>query len=131
MFWRSGGVPNLGEAMKTFPGMKFSYVFDPKFLARSTRLQIREKIREIFDASEGNLHRFVLAMADVEHGTPNENIAEMGGMLPGRFPSSCQTHPRLPHGARRQGRWFFIGEAEIVPGGPFPQRQDPRPIHYV
>ena len=68
---------DLRRAMETFPETKFSYIFDPKFLMRSTRHEIREKIREIFEAARGNLHRLVLAMADVEHGTPDENIAEM------------------------------------------------------
>ena len=72
-----GWGSDLRAAMEVFPETKFSYIFDPKFLMRSTRQEIREKIREIFDAARGNLPRLVLAMADVEHGTPDENIAEM------------------------------------------------------
>jgi hypothetical protein len=34
-------------------------------------------MEEIFSAARGNLPRLTLAMADVEHGTPDENIAEM------------------------------------------------------
>jgi len=72
-----GWGSDLRRAMEVFPETKFSYIFDPKFLMRSTRREIREKIREIFDAARGNLPRLVLAMADVEDGTPDENIAEM------------------------------------------------------
>jgi len=72
-----GWGSDLRAAMELFPETTFSYIFDPKFLMRSTRQEIRDKIREIFDAARGNLPRLVLAMADVEHGTPDENIAEM------------------------------------------------------
>jgi uroporphyrinogen-III decarboxylase len=73
-----GWGSDLHRAMETFPETKFSYIFNPTFLMRSTRQQIREKIREIFEAAGGgNLHRLILAMADVEYGTPDENIAEM------------------------------------------------------
>ncbi len=44
---------------------------------RRSRRDIRDKLREIFVAAEGNLPRLIVAMADVEHGTPDENIAEM------------------------------------------------------
>jgi hypothetical protein len=63
--------------MKVFPETKFSYIFSPTFLMGSTRLEIRDKIQEIFAAARGNLSRLTLAMADVDHGTPDENIAEM------------------------------------------------------
>jgi uroporphyrinogen-III decarboxylase len=72
-----GWGSDLRTAMKIFPETKFSYIFNPTFLMRSTRHQIRDKIKEIFDAARGNLPRLILAMADVEHGTPDENIAEM------------------------------------------------------
>ncbi len=72
-----GWGSDLRRAMETFPETRFSYIFNPTFLMRSTRQQVRDKIREIFEAARGNLHRLVLAMADVEHGTPDENIAEM------------------------------------------------------
>lgn len=72
-----GWGSDLRRAMEAFPETKFSYIFNPTFLMRSTRQQIREKILEIFEAARGNLHRLILAMADVEHGTPDDNIAEM------------------------------------------------------
>jgi hypothetical protein len=68
---------DLRTAMKVFPETKFSYIFDPKFLMRAARHEIRDRIAEIFAAAQGNLSRLTLAMADVEHGTPDENIAEM------------------------------------------------------
>jgi uroporphyrinogen-III decarboxylase len=72
-----GWGSDLRRAMQVFPETKFSYIFDPKFLMRSSRHEIHDKIREIFEAARGNLSRLTLAMADVDHGAPDENIAEM------------------------------------------------------
>jgi len=106
-----GWGSDLRKAMEVFPETKFSYIFDPKFLMRSTRQEIREKVLSILEAARGNLHRLVLAMADVEHGTPDENIAEMVECC--RMGPPCRVTPTR---SGREGHGISSPRPESPPG---------------
>ena len=64
-------------ALDLFPETIVSYILSAVFVSTASRQEVRDKINGILDKAKGDWHRFRLSMADVEAGTPDENLLEI------------------------------------------------------
>jgi len=47
---------------------------DTYFLQKASVDQVQQLMEEILESANSNLHRFRLHVADIEYGTPDENL---------------------------------------------------------
>lgn len=64
-------------ALEIFPEAILSYILSVVFVSTASRQEIRDKIMGILEDTRGNWHRLRLSMADIEAGTPDENLYEI------------------------------------------------------
>lgn len=60
-----------------FPEATVQYILSAVFVASASRGEIRDTLGTILDAARGHWGRFRLSMADVEYGTPDDNLREI------------------------------------------------------
>jgi hypothetical protein len=68
-----GSDPAL--ALSSFPEATVQYIVLPSFVLSSTASAVRNRIEGLIDAARGSLGRFRISVPDLEHGTPEENLA--------------------------------------------------------
>lgn len=69
-----GAQSNIAKALETFPETIIQYVIDIYFLQIASVGQVKQLMEEILESVNSNRHRFRLHVADIEYGTPDENL---------------------------------------------------------
>ncbi len=74
-FLEIGWGSDPAAALDAFPEATVQYIVLPSFVLSSSPAAVRERIEVLIDAARGSLHRFRLSVPDLEHGTPEANLA--------------------------------------------------------
>jgi hypothetical protein len=69
-----GWESNLRSALNAFPDAWIQYIVSFKFINESTPKEILSFMQKLIDTAGNDLHRLSLNIADIEYGTPDENI---------------------------------------------------------
>jgi Uroporphyrinogen decarboxylase (URO-D) len=78
IFWLEiGWGSDYRLALNLFPESILSYILSAVFVSTASRQEVRDTIMGILEATRGNWHRLRLSMADIEAGTPDENLYEI------------------------------------------------------
>ena len=72
-----GYTSNLEKTLDAFPEADVEYIFSPVEVMNFTIEEINNKVNSLLKAAKGNEHRFSIVVADLEIGTPDENIVEI------------------------------------------------------
>jgi uroporphyrinogen-III decarboxylase len=72
-----GWESDLKIAMDTYPETIIQYVISSSFLAEATLEAVRAKMVDTFEKAKGNLHRLRIHLADIDFGTPDDNVIEV------------------------------------------------------
>jgi hypothetical protein len=64
-------------ALDLFPESFLQYILSAVFISTASRQEVREKISAILEGAHGDWRRLRLSMADIEAGTPDENLYEI------------------------------------------------------
>jgi hypothetical protein len=72
-----GWGSDIRTALALFPEATIQYILSAVVVASASRGKVREMLSAILEGTRGQWHRFRLSMADVEYGTPDENLLEI------------------------------------------------------
>jgi uroporphyrinogen-III decarboxylase len=64
-------------ALDLFPESFLQYILSAVYISTASRQEVREKISSILEGARGDWRRLRLSMADIEAGTPDENLYEI------------------------------------------------------
>jgi hypothetical protein len=71
-----GMSSDIRLALETFPEAEtVSYILDPYLMLRGTSTEVEARVRSALEGARGHWSRFHVAVADIEFGTPDENLA--------------------------------------------------------
>ena len=77
-----GWGSDLRLALDTFPEARVSYIIGYQHVRDATPGEVRDSMRELLDTAGPDVDRISFNVADLEHGTPDENIrALVEGLL--------------------------------------------------
>ena len=83
-----GHESDLRSALGMFPEAEVFMIVSTHLMRTGSVGQVEAKIDQILDAARGNWHRLTLSVADIDVGTPDENIIAVYERLKARMGSS-------------------------------------------
>ena len=72
-----GHTSDPAKALEAFPEADVEYVVSPYEALRFSKEEMRKKTMRTLEAARGQEHRFSIVAADLEIGTPDENLVEI------------------------------------------------------
>ena len=71
-----GTDSDLRQVMEAFPDSKVSYIINARWLKSAALSEIADGMKAIFERASGHLNRLFFNVADIESGTPDENLCQ-------------------------------------------------------
>ena len=65
------------KALEAFPEADVEYIFPSAEVLRFSKQELRERVKRLLDTVAFAAHRFSILVADLDVGTPDENVNEI------------------------------------------------------